>query len=75
MKRIIFEKLTVNETAHIHGALLNVSYTDFDMGSTSEGAACSYTMDNTIDCGNPSIPQIECANTTNPSGDCSMNQL
>ena len=75
MKRIIFEKLTVKETAHIHGALLNVSHTDFDMGPTSGAAACSYTMYNPIDCGNPSVPQIECANTTNPSGDCGFNLL
>ena len=79
MKRIIFEKLTVRETAHIHGASLNVSYIQSTLfneeacggGTTPDGGEeCQLTMESVIDCENPSVPHVECANTPQPTKGC-----
>ena len=81
MKRIIFEKLTVRETAHIHGASLNVSYiqsTLFNEEACDGGTppdpdgtvACQLATDSVIDCEEPSVPKAGCTSPQVPNELC-----
>lgn len=61
MKKIMFEKLTVKETAYIHGGLLP----EFQ-------AVCEARTETVEECGEPGIPRVDCANSE-PAVECSPN--
>ena len=64
MKKIMFEKLTVKETAHIRGALSTIDgYTD------EPDSLCTDPTYNANECGGPGIPHVECA-ASEPSVEC-----
>jgi hypothetical protein len=62
MKKIMFEKLTVKETAHIHGGL----YPEFQSN-------CNPIAVTVVECGEPGLPRVECA-YSEPSVECSLSQ-
>lgn len=73
MKKIMFEKLTVKETAHIRGALLNIrSSTMLNAQECSDDpdSGCSILPDpeNSSEC-EPGLPHVQC--TSEPSVECS----
>ena len=62
MKKIVFEKLTVKETAHIHGGLLP----EFQ-------ANCEPQTVTVEECGEPGLPRVDCANSE-PSVECTLSR-